>query len=274
MKKIIYDFGSNNGDDIPYYLHKADRVIAIEANPVLCKLIQSKFQLEIQEKRLVIECCVVTNKDTEKDVPFYIHKKHHCLSQFPKPKRKKKFQKVFLPSQSVHQIILKHGAPYYIKIDLEFFDKEVLTELFKFNIYPPYISAEYKSPEIFALLYAYGRYKKYKLIDGKSIPDVYSDHTIASHTGNLNYSFPFHSAGPFGDDIQGNWMSTYRFMRLLLSKDIGWRDVHATFMQGIKQRKPSTKYRVISYFQYQFIKGLFSLMEYKNQFKNNTTLTL
>jgi predicted O-methyltransferase YrrM len=35
-KKIIYDFGSNNGDDIPYYLLKSDLVIAVEANPALC----------------------------------------------------------------------------------------------------------------------------------------------------------------------------------------------------------------------------------------------
>ena len=28
-KKIIYDFGSNNGDDIPYYLLKSDLVIAV-----------------------------------------------------------------------------------------------------------------------------------------------------------------------------------------------------------------------------------------------------
>ena len=47
MKKIIYDIGSNNGDDIPYYLLKSDLVIAIEANPKLCDLIQKKFSKEI-----------------------------------------------------------------------------------------------------------------------------------------------------------------------------------------------------------------------------------
>jgi hypothetical protein len=31
--KIIYDLGANNGDDIPYYLLKADTVVAVEANP-------------------------------------------------------------------------------------------------------------------------------------------------------------------------------------------------------------------------------------------------
>ena len=43
MKKVIYDFGANNGVDIPYYLLKADLVIAVEANPKLCAQIQDRF---------------------------------------------------------------------------------------------------------------------------------------------------------------------------------------------------------------------------------------
>ena len=47
MKKIIYDIGSNNGDDIPYYLLKSDLAVAIEANPDLCNLINQRFKNEI-----------------------------------------------------------------------------------------------------------------------------------------------------------------------------------------------------------------------------------
>ncbi len=42
-KKIIYDFGANNGDDIPYYLKKAELVVAVEANPSLCQKIEERF---------------------------------------------------------------------------------------------------------------------------------------------------------------------------------------------------------------------------------------
>ena len=48
--KVIYGLGSNNGDDIPYYLLKAQRVIAVEANPVICEQIQSRFQQEKRKK--------------------------------------------------------------------------------------------------------------------------------------------------------------------------------------------------------------------------------
>lgn len=46
-KKIIYDVGANNGDDIEYYLKKSDLVIALEANPKLCEIIQDRFKSEI-----------------------------------------------------------------------------------------------------------------------------------------------------------------------------------------------------------------------------------
>jgi hypothetical protein len=50
MKKVIYDFGSNNGDDIPYYLKKSDLVVAVEADPLLCDHIKTRFSNEINQK--------------------------------------------------------------------------------------------------------------------------------------------------------------------------------------------------------------------------------
>ena len=107
MKKIIYDIGSNNGDDIPYYLLKSDLVIAIEANPKLCNLIEEKFKNEIKQKRLVVENCVVQNENILNDVSFYIHKTNHVLSQFHKP----------LDIQNFEEIKLCMECPYkYSKI--------------------------------------------------------------------------------------------------------------------------------------------------------------
>ena len=103
QKKIIYDFGSNNGDDIPYYLKKGDLVVAVEANPVLCSPIEKRFSSEIQNGRLCIENCVLTADDSQDEVFFYSHKRDHVLSQFPKPSDAviHDYEKVLLPSQSV-----------------------------------------------------------------------------------------------------------------------------------------------------------------------------
>jgi hypothetical protein len=42
------------------------------------------------------------------------------------------------------------------------------------------------------------------------------------------YSFPFHSAGPFGNDVDGAWMTGDNFLRVLALEGLGWKDIHAT----------------------------------------------
>ena len=40
---VIYDIGSNNGDDLRYYLLKANKAVAVEANPMLCEKTSATF---------------------------------------------------------------------------------------------------------------------------------------------------------------------------------------------------------------------------------------
>ena len=117
--KVVFDFGSNNGDDIPYYLKKSDMVVAVEANPVLCEKIEARFKKEMSEGKLFVENCVLTTDDSASEVYFYIHKNNHVLSQFPTPDNVQDFEKILLPSRSAMRLIEKYGNPYYIKIDIE-----------------------------------------------------------------------------------------------------------------------------------------------------------
>lgn len=204
-RKIIYDFGSNNGDDIPYYLLKSDLVVAVEANPILCEQINNRFASEIAQGRLFVENCVITAEEYSDQVCFYIHKTNHVLSQFPKPstKRLKHFKEVSLPSKSVTHIINKHGHPYYIKIDIEHYDIEVLRTLSIKEICPPFISAESHSIDVFCMLVNMG-YEAFKLVEGSTVSQIYADRIIQGGQEGVLYSFPSHSAGPFGNDVDGN----------------------------------------------------------------------
>jgi FkbM family methyltransferase len=227
---IIYDFGSNNGDDIPYYLKKSDIVVAVEANPSLCEKIANRFNGEIKSGRLFIENCVLNTDSSKTELEFYIHKFDHVMSQFPKPDECNiaNFQKVILPSLTPSEIINKYGPPHYIKIDVERYDQEILRHLFDNSIYPPFISAESHSLEVFCLFVACGKYKSFKLVDGDSVSELYKNAIIITDSGIENYSFPHHSAGPFGDDIKGKWMTSVDLMRHLTLKGLGWKDIHAT----------------------------------------------
>jgi hypothetical protein len=46
--------------------------------------------------------------------------------------------------------------------------------------------------------------------------------------GEARRDFPEHSAGPFGEDIAGRWMTRNNFFRLLSTVGLGWKDIHAS----------------------------------------------
>ncbi|MBT8605980.1 hypothetical protein G6677_05850 [Polynucleobacter paneuropaeus] len=232
MKKIIYDFGSNNGDDIPYYLLKSDLVVAVEANPVLCKVIREKFKENLADGSLVVENCILNVEKPQEQVPFYIHKTNHVLSQLPKPANLELFEQVFLPSKNVIKLLEEYGSPYYIKIDLENYDQVILEELFLNNIMPPYISSESHSINVFATLVSLGKYNAFKLVDGESVSKRYRNYAINTIKGELKYSFPHHSAGPFGNDVSGPWITADNFFQVLAFAGLGWKDIHATNIEN------------------------------------------
>jgi FkbM family methyltransferase len=249
MKKIIYDFGSNNGDNIPYYLLKSDLVVAVEANPKLCEIIKKKFIKEITNGKLVVENCIVTVLSGNKNRDFYLNLHHHVLSQFLRPNKNilDQFLKVKLPSRNIISILKDYGEPYYIKIDLEHYDAYVLKELFLRRIYPQYLSVECHSRKILDIIVQNGKYRSFKLVDGGQVPWKYKNRII----NNIKYSFPAHSAGPFGNDIDGQWMRKKNFLFLLSVVGFGWKDIHCSL-----EDKPSKYYlpiQIIFYSKKKFI---------------------
>ncbi|MEB3258040.1 MAG: FkbM family methyltransferase [Cyanobacteriota bacterium] len=237
MPKVIYDVGSNNGNDIPYYLLKAEKVIAVEANPALCEGIRQRFADEIAEGRLVVEACVVTADEGIGEVDFYLHKSYHVLSQLGTPADHllEQYTRVRLPTKSILSIIQSHGDPHYIKIDIEHYDDPLLKALFAGGIRPPYISAEAHSPEVFFTLVREGGYQAFKLVNGYFVPRDYAGFVTES---GISHTFPFHSAGPYGNDIHGAWMNVRNFFQLLAYAGLGWSDIHAT---NVEPPDPSAK---------------------------------
>lgn len=246
-RKIIYDFGANNGGDIPYYLKKADLVVAVEANPSLCRKMEEQFSTAILQGRLRIENCVVVAEANPPEVNFYLHKRHDVLGQFlpPDPSAIDSYTRVLLPSQSVLQILQKYGTPYYIKIDIEHYDEAILRELLRHGIRPPYISAESSSILVLALLAGMGEYSAFKLVEGATVAKKYKNHPILVNGSREFYSFPPHSAGPFGDDIAGEWMNVDDLFDLLRARQMGWRDIHATTVVQPDPRSRAQKRRQI-----------------------------
>ena len=226
---VIYDFGANNGDDIPYYLKKADRVIAVDANPVLTGHIATRFQDEIKSGRLTVLNHVLSDADGADPVPFYVHKHEHFRSQFAPPPAAERshFDEIAAIPRRPSAIIRHFGEPLYVKIDVEGHDHVVLKDLLLAGIRPDFISAEAHHVDVFAWLAGPGGYNAFKLVDGPGVAVRYRDAVIRTDRGEERYSFPVHAAGPFGEDIAGPWMTADQFFRVLAYAGLGWKDVHA-----------------------------------------------
>jgi FkbM family methyltransferase len=226
--KTIYDIGANNGDDIPYYLLSADKVVAVEANPDLCNMIRSRFESEIRSGKLFLVNAVVSAAEVD-EATFYIHKHNHVLSSVVPEHGVDNYNAVKLPARTVTSIIKDHGCPHYVKIDIEGLDYQILKSLFDDEIYPPYISAEIHSLNVFYLIAQMPGYCSYKLVEGATVSSLYGNAVVATmDNGSTNYQFPFHSAGPYGNDIAGPWYSSEDMHVITALYGIGWKDLHAS----------------------------------------------
>jgi len=227
---IIYDFGMNNGDDLSYYLAKGTKVVGVEANRSLCDSVRAKYSKEVQAGQLVIENVVLSVDRDEGEVDFYIHKANHVLSQFPRPsdKRIDDFEETRVRQRLPSSLIWQHGEPHYIKLDIEHYDRIVLEELFSQEIYPRFISSEMHDVRVFQLMTNAG-YPYFNLVNGPDVSKQYRDVAfLDAHGTAQTFSFPSHSAGPFGADLRFPWLRTWQMNLLIWLVEPGWRDLHAS----------------------------------------------
>jgi len=229
MTAVIYDFGMNNGDDVEYYLLKGAKVVGVEANSGLCEQVRARFPDAIASGALDVLNVALSDAGDPALVSFYLHKTNHVLSQLPRPPDDllAQFTEVRVPSRTPASIVSEHGEPLYVKVDVEHFDARVLRNLFANGIFPPEISAESHSAEIFALLVANG-YRSFNLVEGASVATVYGETTIATPEGPRTFRFKPHSAGPFGEDVRGRWQDPDSFLYTLAATGLGWKDIHAS----------------------------------------------
>ncbi len=231
-KQIIFDFGANRGQNLPYYLLKAGTVVAVEGNPKLCKEIREEFATEIRQGNLYVENCVIIEHQTngEKPVRFWISKKSDLLSTFVQPRDEENFEQNFVLARTPASIIREHlsvnQSLIYCKFDLEGYDASAIRSLLSDGIFPAYLSVEIQNREVVSELLFSGVYKSFMLIDGVSV-ERYQKTKIQVSGRKSIFSFARHSAGPFGEDLVGRRLNVINLEKLLEFKGYGWRDLHA-----------------------------------------------
>jgi len=236
MKRIIYHIGASNGQNIPCYLLKADLVVVVEADFRLCDLIRNKFAASISEGRLVVENCAATHLGEGGEVVFHFHRKHSVLNQLPEPVQSddpmlspEMFQKMVVASRPHVEIVEQYGEPHYVKLDVERYDAILVDVLFRNNIFPSYLSAEAHRYDVITAITTPSQYDAFKIVNGATVAQDYQGSLIRAWPSGVEhrYSFPAGSAGPYGDDIQGDWLTLDELHTHFSQKGCGWKDVHA-----------------------------------------------
>ena len=138
---LIFDIGLHHGDDTAYYLYKGYRVVAIEANPVLARACEKRFESEIKAGRL--EILNVGIGPAHGEFTFWIHRTHDYWSSFI---RNPKWDDSDCSPVSIRcipfsDLLVRYGSPYYLKVDIEGADPLVLDAL-QSNDLPKYVSFE------------------------------------------------------------------------------------------------------------------------------------
>lgn len=225
---VIYDLGANRGSNLPYYLSRASKVVAVEGNPLLAEEIRSVFSKEISSGRLVVYGCVLAQESSH-SVPFYVHRTDSHLSCLNPPEGSSQadFEIIHVPSISVVDLVRREGTPLYVKVDLEGADSMILEQLFAADIYPDFLSVEIQSILPLALVYQTNRYHSFQIMNAREFHSLAQPSLDVEVPQAQQFHFDEDTAGPFGPDIPYPWMDREQALRNVSIQGVGWRDLHA-----------------------------------------------
>lgn len=230
--RLIVDLGMNNGDDTGFYLRKGFSVVALEANPALCEAAARRFGPDIAAGRLAIVNAAIWDKSGE--VTFHVNLDNDHWSSIETGwagRDNSRVQAITVRSMTLEELFAEHGVPFYLKIDVEGVDLQVLDQLTTLEALPARVSVE-DCRFGFQYLDILDRagYNGFKLLDQSTVPDLVDATTHAA--------FPKGASGPLGDEIAGDWLThadiVERYATTVRDRDgnrladrTHWWDIHA-----------------------------------------------
>lgn len=142
MAELIFDVGMHNGNDTAYYLASGYDVVAVEANPELCKAAEERFPAEIAAGRLIVHNVGIAEQDGQ--LEFWVSDWSEW-SSFHKEQATKggiSASPVAVPTMHFADLLNKYPAALFTKIDIERNDTLCIHELERCSSLPTYVYFE------------------------------------------------------------------------------------------------------------------------------------
>lgn len=223
------------GQDTIFYLDKGYRVVAVEANPKLVQEAGLRFASYIDSGQLILLNKGVSGVSGA-SMPFYVNKAYSEWSSFVEEigARGGDYEIIEVDVVPILSIFDLYGCPYYLKIDIEGLDFEVIKSLHHSSELPRYISAENGQDFMIRELAALG-YSSFKFINQAQIGGRQAKKpSLEGKT--IDFVFEHGASGEFGEDTPGEWKEINQVLELSNaywsnpSRDAnidGWYDIHA-----------------------------------------------
>lgn len=228
---LVYDFGLHKGEDTAFYLAKGFRVVAFEANPDLTESCRARFASEIAAGRLTIAEGAVAPASAGDTLTFFRNERSVWGTiDTDWVERNERFgarsRKITVQRIDVAEIIRKFGMPFYMKIDIEGADRLILEILASFTERPKYISIESTNSDFnefvadCELLRGLG-YGRFKAVQQEYIPGRRGRFRRLNGQS-FDYVFPNDASGPFGEEIDQEWLGYDKLMQ-------AYRDIYRKY---------------------------------------------
>jgi FkbM family methyltransferase len=214
QRDLIFDLGMHHGEDTEFYLAKGFRVLAVEANPDLCAEVGTRLASAVADGSLTIVNRAIAEEPGE--ITFY----ENDLSAWGTVDAAWAARNRRLGSNSrertviaatMAELLVEHGTPYYIKIDIEGMDMVALRGFSGVAARPKFVSIESDKVSFRALRQEFETltdlgYDRFKLVSQRDVPKQQPPNPPLE--GNyVPRSFELGASGLFGDEAPGKWVS-------------------------------------------------------------------
>jgi FkbM family methyltransferase len=234
---LIIDVGSHEGDDTGFYLAKGFRVIAIEADPSLACRVRQRFSTQIKAGKLCVLNAAIANRPGLCSLMEHeVEKQWSTVIEDAIKSKPGKFHRIVVPAITFDEVLKLFGVPYYLKVDIEGAEIEVIRFLKASDPLPRFISFEV-SLDAFAILdwlmqLGYGQFK---LINQYTVPEMQLPNPPREGLF-CGQQFTHTMSGPFGEETPGKWLTSAEILMEVerirdpdVQEPSHWFDVHARF---------------------------------------------
>ena len=230
MTDLIYDNGAYHGEDSEFYLLKGFRVVAVEADPDLCRFTAHRLSEFVATGQLTIVNRAIAPGPGP--LIYYRSSTPEWGTVVPEwnadlETRGVRSEPIIVEGVTLADLAAEYGDAFYMKLDIEGMDRRAIESLEGTAIRPKYVSMETTFSRVssfdaigadFDTLARLG-YDRFKIVDQSSVQRQPAPDLAAR---GVPFRFAEGSSGLFGEEAPGDWQSAAEalagFKRLLRGK--------------------------------------------------------